>query len=252
MKAANDPAFGATGARLAEAVDSLERATTWLLGKQKSPQAALAGATPYLRLFGNAAGGCMLADEALAALRARRRRAGSARRAWRGSLRRTSRCRRAGWRRAVTEGADSVNSDATRRLAYSGLSPASISLRRALRGTAAATSFSPSLSERLVDRKARPVRSRSRTGCRSARGNRACGTRSDRPCRCSECASRLQPLPPTRRTPRRACGTRRDARRRRPARAAGRSGCTATCSSAPGRPRPSRRRGRDPFVPDAR
>ena len=31
--------------------------------------AALAGATPYLRLFGNAAGGCMLADEALAAHR---------------------------------------------------------------------------------------------------------------------------------------------------------------------------------------
>jgi hypothetical protein len=29
----------------------------------------LAGATPYLRLFGNAAGGCMMADEALAALR---------------------------------------------------------------------------------------------------------------------------------------------------------------------------------------
>ena len=27
------------------------------------PKSALAGATPYLRLFGNAAGGCMLADE---------------------------------------------------------------------------------------------------------------------------------------------------------------------------------------------
>ena len=66
----NDPAFGATGTRLAEAVDSLERATAWLLGKlDNDPQAALAGATPYLRLFGNAAGGCMLADEALAALR---------------------------------------------------------------------------------------------------------------------------------------------------------------------------------------
>ena len=36
---------------------------------RRSPTAALAGATPYLRLFGNAAGGCMLADEALAALR---------------------------------------------------------------------------------------------------------------------------------------------------------------------------------------
>jgi hypothetical protein len=70
VQAANDPAFGATGARLAEAVDCLDRATTWLLGKiENEPQAALAGATPYLRLFGNAAGGCMLADEALAALR---------------------------------------------------------------------------------------------------------------------------------------------------------------------------------------
>jgi alkylation response protein AidB-like acyl-CoA dehydrogenase len=70
VQAANDPAFGLTGARLAEAVESLDRATAWLLSKiEKEPQAALASATPYLRLFGNAAGGCMLADEALAALR---------------------------------------------------------------------------------------------------------------------------------------------------------------------------------------
>ena len=70
VQAANDPAFGMTGARLAEAIDSLDRATAWLLGKiDAAPQSALAGATPYLRLFGNAAGGCMLADEALAALR---------------------------------------------------------------------------------------------------------------------------------------------------------------------------------------
>jgi alkylation response protein AidB-like acyl-CoA dehydrogenase len=70
VQTANDPAFGATGTRLAEAVDSLDRATTWLLSKADTdPQAVLAGATPYLRLFGNAAGGCMLADEGLAALR---------------------------------------------------------------------------------------------------------------------------------------------------------------------------------------
>jgi alkylation response protein AidB-like acyl-CoA dehydrogenase len=70
VQAKNDPAFGTTGAKLSEAVESLDRATTWLLSKlDKEPQAALAGATPYLRLFGNAAGGCMLADEALAALR---------------------------------------------------------------------------------------------------------------------------------------------------------------------------------------
>ena len=68
VKASNAPAFGETAARLGEAIDGLERATQWLLTQKNSP-AALAGATPYLRLFGNAAGGCMLADQALAALR---------------------------------------------------------------------------------------------------------------------------------------------------------------------------------------
>jgi acyl-CoA dehydrogenase len=67
VRAVNDPAFGATGARLASAVDSLDRATAWLLGA--SPDAALAGATPYLRLFASAAGGCALAEEALAGIR---------------------------------------------------------------------------------------------------------------------------------------------------------------------------------------
>ena len=70
VKRANDPAFGATGMRLSDAVDSLDRATAWLLGKlDKSPDAALAGATPYLRLFASAAGGCALAEDALAASR---------------------------------------------------------------------------------------------------------------------------------------------------------------------------------------
>jgi alkylation response protein AidB-like acyl-CoA dehydrogenase len=66
----NDPAFGATALRLTEAVDSLERATDWLLVQLASDtRAALAGATPYLRMFGHAAGGALLANEALAALR---------------------------------------------------------------------------------------------------------------------------------------------------------------------------------------
>jgi acyl-CoA dehydrogenase len=70
VRAANDPALGATADRLAEALASLERATQWLLARLKSePNAALAGATPYLRLFGVTAGGCMLAQEALAAQR---------------------------------------------------------------------------------------------------------------------------------------------------------------------------------------
>ena len=68
VQASNAPAFGDTAARLSEAVDSLDRATQWLL-LQQGEDAALAGATPYLRLFGNAAGGCLLAEQALAALR---------------------------------------------------------------------------------------------------------------------------------------------------------------------------------------
>jgi hypothetical protein len=69
VRASNVPGFGETAARLGEAVESLERATRWLIS-QKASDAALAGATPYLRLFGNTAGGCMLAEDALALLRA--------------------------------------------------------------------------------------------------------------------------------------------------------------------------------------
>ena len=70
VAAANDPAFGGTGPRLDDAAAALERATRWLLGRAHNDQdAALAGATPYLRLFGLAAGGALLADEALAARR---------------------------------------------------------------------------------------------------------------------------------------------------------------------------------------
>ncbi len=72
VMAVNDPAFGATAACLAEATDSLARATEWMLAALATrPEAALAGATTYLRLFASAAGGCMLADEALAAARPR-------------------------------------------------------------------------------------------------------------------------------------------------------------------------------------
>jgi alkylation response protein AidB-like acyl-CoA dehydrogenase len=70
VQATNDPALGATAAKLGAALDDLERATDWLLAQLKtSSNNALAGATLYLRLFGNTAGGCMLAEEALAALR---------------------------------------------------------------------------------------------------------------------------------------------------------------------------------------
>jgi alkylation response protein AidB-like acyl-CoA dehydrogenase len=68
VEASNDPAFGTTGPKLREALGSLDRSSRWLLEKLTSnPNDALAGATPYLRLFGSALGGCMLANEALAA-----------------------------------------------------------------------------------------------------------------------------------------------------------------------------------------
>jgi alkylation response protein AidB-like acyl-CoA dehydrogenase len=109
VQAANDPTFGATGARLAEAVESLDRATAWLLGKVESePKAALAGATPYLRLFGNAAGGCMLADEALAALRLSDGEP-AARIAVARFFAENIAVQASGLERSVTEGADSVN-----------------------------------------------------------------------------------------------------------------------------------------------
>ncbi|MBO0718044.1 MAG: acyl-CoA dehydrogenase [Rhizobiales bacterium] len=66
LDADNDPGFGWTAVRLGEAIDSLARTTTWLIGQLgKQPEAALAGATPYLRLFGLATGGCLLAKQAL-------------------------------------------------------------------------------------------------------------------------------------------------------------------------------------------
>ena len=68
VETSNDPAFGTTGAKLRDALASLERTSKWLLERVTSaPNEALAGATPYLRLFGSALGGCMLAGEAMAA-----------------------------------------------------------------------------------------------------------------------------------------------------------------------------------------
>src|ERR1700685_3383757 len=68
VETSNDPAFGTTGAKLRDALGSLERTSRWLLERVTSaPNEALAGAAPYLRLFGSALGGCMLANEALAA-----------------------------------------------------------------------------------------------------------------------------------------------------------------------------------------
>jgi acyl-CoA dehydrogenase len=63
------PAFGATAPRLRDAIESLDRATGFLLQAVSSnvQGEALAGATPYLRLFALAQGGAALAEMALAA-----------------------------------------------------------------------------------------------------------------------------------------------------------------------------------------
>jgi butyryl-CoA dehydrogenase len=62
----------AAAPQIGKAVDSLERATQFMLGAltDNVTEAALAGATPYLRLFATAQGGALLGASALAAHRA--------------------------------------------------------------------------------------------------------------------------------------------------------------------------------------
>ena len=105
VQASNAPAFGETATRLGEAIDSLERATQWLLA-QKTSDTTLAGATPYLRMFGHAAGGCMLAEQALAALRDSGD--GAARIALTRFYAENIAVQTSGFERSVTEGSDSI------------------------------------------------------------------------------------------------------------------------------------------------
>ncbi|MGE0764881.1 MAG: acyl-CoA dehydrogenase [Hyphomicrobiaceae bacterium] len=70
VRASNRPEFGLMGERLMQAVGALAEASRWMGGAlQQNPEAALAGAQPYLRLFGLAAGGVYLARGALAIVR---------------------------------------------------------------------------------------------------------------------------------------------------------------------------------------
>jgi alkylation response protein AidB-like acyl-CoA dehydrogenase len=105
VQASNAPAFGEAAARLGEAIDGLERVTQWLLA-QKTSDATLAGATPYLRMFGHAAGGCMLADQALAALRDNSD--GAARTALARFFAENIAVQTSGLERSITEGAQSI------------------------------------------------------------------------------------------------------------------------------------------------
>ncbi|MBU2582198.1 MAG: acyl-CoA dehydrogenase [Alphaproteobacteria bacterium] len=70
VRESNRPEFGHMGERLGEALAALGEASMWI-GEQlkKNPEAVLAGASPYLRLFGITAGGCYLAQGALLAAR---------------------------------------------------------------------------------------------------------------------------------------------------------------------------------------
>src|ERR1700704_39879 len=62
------PPSATPGKKLRDPLGPPERASRWLLERVNSaPNDALAGATPYLRLFGSTLGGCMLAGEGLAA-----------------------------------------------------------------------------------------------------------------------------------------------------------------------------------------
>jgi acyl-CoA dehydrogenase len=69
---ANCASLQAAAPQIAKAVDSLERATRFMLGAlaENASEEALAGATPYLRLFATAHGGVLLGAAALAAHRA--------------------------------------------------------------------------------------------------------------------------------------------------------------------------------------
>ena len=81
----------------------------------KAPERVLAGATPYLRLFAHAAGGCALAGEALTAIRLNGS-AGPADAAGRVALARffaeNIAVNAAALERTVTEGGDSVSAAA--------------------------------------------------------------------------------------------------------------------------------------------
>jgi acyl-CoA dehydrogenase len=70
VRASNRPELARMAEKLNEAVTALTEATRWMGGMlQSNPDAAMAGAVPYLRLFGITAGGAYLAKGALAAVR---------------------------------------------------------------------------------------------------------------------------------------------------------------------------------------
>jgi butyryl-CoA dehydrogenase len=69
MADANCESLQAAAPQIARAIDSLDRATRFMLGAVagNANEEALAGASPYLRLFATAQGGALLGASALAA-----------------------------------------------------------------------------------------------------------------------------------------------------------------------------------------
>jgi alkylation response protein AidB-like acyl-CoA dehydrogenase len=66
----DDAQFDTIGDSLSEGIAALADGTEWMLAiAAKDPNRASGGAVPYLRLFGNVAGGWLLARQALAAAR---------------------------------------------------------------------------------------------------------------------------------------------------------------------------------------
>ena len=69
LRASNQPVFGQMSERLGEAVAALRTSSQWMCERlQDNPEAALAGATPYLRVFSLATGGVYLARGAMKAV----------------------------------------------------------------------------------------------------------------------------------------------------------------------------------------
>jgi hypothetical protein len=67
VRASNRPEFGHMPERLTQALTGLQTATLWMAKTlQSAPEAALASATPYLRMISLTAGGAYLAKGALA------------------------------------------------------------------------------------------------------------------------------------------------------------------------------------------
>jgi len=70
LEAHDDPRLQSMGARLADAVAALERVLAWIVpAYSETPRAALAGAVPYLKLWGTVAGGWQMGRAALTAAR---------------------------------------------------------------------------------------------------------------------------------------------------------------------------------------